>query len=226
MKTLCEAFQKVTTKPETVAKSNHSTHFFMIAYRSALPMVWPSPSNWNDAAVSEEPGSWNEVLVFCFRTSTVPCRSIRYIPPECGAHPEQALLGAAQRPSWTGLGGLGNGQSRALWYETSKGCTSALVLKRGEFELGAVVCDRRWEGSRELIGINVWEIEVECAVRFWSANAEVAGSREKGGDKKKVLDGQKRRKLSICMICIAEKLGGFIDKGVTAFFFCRYTSTP
>lgn len=38
--------------------SGQDTHFFMMANRSALPMVWPSPSNWNDAAVSEEPGSY------------------------------------------------------------------------------------------------------------------------------------------------------------------------
>lgn len=36
------------------------THFFIIAYRSALPMVWPSPSNWNEAAVSVAPGSCGE----------------------------------------------------------------------------------------------------------------------------------------------------------------------
>lgn len=34
------------------------TDFFIMAYRSALPMVWPSPSNWNEAAVSVAPGSW------------------------------------------------------------------------------------------------------------------------------------------------------------------------
>lgn len=46
---------------DTISEANPServTHFFMMANRSALPMVWPSPSNWNDAAVSEEPGSY------------------------------------------------------------------------------------------------------------------------------------------------------------------------
>lgn len=42
---------------ESCLASTVYTHFFIIAYRSALPMVWPSPSNWNEAAVSVAPGS-------------------------------------------------------------------------------------------------------------------------------------------------------------------------
>jgi hypothetical protein len=34
------------------------TYFFMMMYLNALPMVWPSSINSNDAAVSVDPGSY------------------------------------------------------------------------------------------------------------------------------------------------------------------------
>lgn len=35
-----------------------STHFFIMIYRNAFPKVWSSFKNSNEAAVSEDPGSW------------------------------------------------------------------------------------------------------------------------------------------------------------------------
>jgi len=37
------------------------TYFFIIIYRSAFPSVWSSFSNWNDAAVSDAPGSYTSL---------------------------------------------------------------------------------------------------------------------------------------------------------------------
>lgn len=40
-----------------VSRNTGKTYFFIMAYLKELPNVWPSPSNWNDAAVSVAPGS-------------------------------------------------------------------------------------------------------------------------------------------------------------------------
>lgn len=42
---------KVTNEPEV-------THFFIMMYRKALPRVWPSSANSNEAAVAVEPASY------------------------------------------------------------------------------------------------------------------------------------------------------------------------
>lgn len=50
-------FSLVPSGYNLVFLSGCNTYFFIIAYRKALPIVWPSPSNWKDADVSEDPGS-------------------------------------------------------------------------------------------------------------------------------------------------------------------------
>lgn len=47
----------VRTKNRLLVSRIHSTHFFMMIYLRALPRVWPSFKNSNEAAVGVEPGS-------------------------------------------------------------------------------------------------------------------------------------------------------------------------
>ena len=49
------------------------SYFFMIIYLKALPSVWSSASNSNDAAVSLAPGSYMESLVGCIQ------RKVRFV---------------------------------------------------------------------------------------------------------------------------------------------------
>lgn len=39
-----------------------NTHFFIMIYRKAFPKVWSSFKNSNEAAFSEDPGSYNAIL--------------------------------------------------------------------------------------------------------------------------------------------------------------------
>lgn len=102
----------------------------MIAYRSALPMVWPSPSNWNEAAVSVAPGSWVVWLVFVMEGLEIGVfggldgSKFGYAPRRSVAlrgwgHWTGASRWVARHRPWTGPY-LESARIQALWYTRKK----------------------------------------------------------------------------------------------------------
>ena len=55
----------VRLSPKLEHERPKNSYFFIIIYLNALPKVWSSASNSNDAAVSLAPGSYVERLASC-----------------------------------------------------------------------------------------------------------------------------------------------------------------